>query len=56
MITPQQALLISLLLGQALNAILVNVSKMTEAEVDQNIATEEAKSSRLLDEMRKLSG
>ena len=41
--TAQQALLISLLLGRALDAILVQVSEMKEAEVDQAIKYEEAR-------------
>lgn len=52
---PQTALLISLLLGRALDAILVNVSKMTPEERSAALATEEAKTDDLLQQMRDAS-
>ncbi len=53
--SPDQALLISLLLGRALDAILVKVNQMGEDEVKQAIQAEEGKSRDLLAQMRRIS-
>lgn len=50
--TPDQALLISMLLGRALDAILANVQAMTDQEVLAATQSEEVRTSMLLDEMR----
>ena len=50
--TKEQAFLISLLVASALDAILVKVSAMKEAEVNEAIAIEAARTVDLLEEMR----
>jgi hypothetical protein len=52
--TREQILLISLLLGKALDAIITKVSVMTDEDVMDAITQEETKTDSLLEQMRNI--